>query len=300
MTTPRKEPLDPQEREWADRLARLGPHGDPPTGVDAAILAAAHAAANPGRRKPKRWPAMAGLAAMLALAVGVTWQLRPTQELPATAGEGPATAAEGVAIKPAEPAPAPALYEALPAPPPEPAPATPPPPVAKPAAPPSSAAPPPPPPVVAPAPPAPPAPPSPAAAAPREASRLQSEVRAVPEGISDPAPMDIDRESASTDAAEATASASRQRLSRSAPAAAEATAARAEPIEDRGLTVDDLPIEADLGLAPEVWIERIRQRRERGNLEQARRSLDALREAHPDIELPPDLATLRRATDPGR
>lgn len=294
MTTPRKEPLDAQEREWAERLARLGPHGDPPTGVDAAILAAAHAAANPGRRKPKRWPAMAGLAAMLALAVGVTWQLRPTQELPATAGEGPATAAEGVAIKPAEPAPAPALYKALPSPPPEPAPATPPPPVAKPAAPPSSAAPPPPPPVVA------PAPPAPAAAPPREASRLQSEVRAVPEGISDPAPMDIGRESASKDAAEAAASASRQRLLRSAPAAAEATADWTRSIENRGITVDDLPIEADLGLAPEVWIERIRQRRERGNLEQARRSLDALREAHPDIELPPDLATLRRATDPGR
>lgn len=129
---------------------------------------------------------------------------------------------------------------------------------------------------------------------------MQSEVRAVPEDISDPAPLDIDRESPSKDAAEAAASASRQRLSRSAPAAAEATADRSRPIENRGITVDDLPVEADLGLAPEVWIERIRQRRERGNLESARRSLEALREAHPDIELPPDLATLRRAPDPAR
>jgi hypothetical protein len=78
MNRPHPEPLTQEERELAQLIARVGPHGEPPAGLDAKILSAAHAAADSGRhpRKP-RWPVAIGLAASMVLAVGVAWQLRP-------------------------------------------------------------------------------------------------------------------------------------------------------------------------------------------------------------------------------
>ena len=72
--------LTPEERELATRLARIGPHGEPSAAVDARILAAAHAATVPKPRtvySPRRWPVALGVAASLALALGVAWRVRP-------------------------------------------------------------------------------------------------------------------------------------------------------------------------------------------------------------------------------
>ena len=97
MSTDR-EPLTPEERALAQRLARLGgSQAEPSPSLDARILAAAHAAAGTDAprasatgprhrgRKPARWPAVFGVAASLALACGIAWQLRPVPEVPAQA-----------------------------------------------------------------------------------------------------------------------------------------------------------------------------------------------------------------------
>lgn len=102
-TTPRpppREPLTPDEREMAARLARLGPHDGPSAALDARILAAAHAAAGsdtaPHRHRGRRilafpagWLTGVGLAASLTLVLGVVWQLRPSQEVLTERSEAP-------------------------------------------------------------------------------------------------------------------------------------------------------------------------------------------------------------------
>ena len=90
-----KTDLTAEERALAQRLARLGPHGEPSPALDARILAAAHdAAARHGtRRSQRRWPVAFGIAASLALAVGIAWQLRPLpQTTTAYQSEAPAAA----------------------------------------------------------------------------------------------------------------------------------------------------------------------------------------------------------------
>lgn len=81
--------LTPEERALADRLSRGAPRGEPSAALDARILAAAReAAAAPAapartsarRHAPQRWPLAMGVAATLALAVGIAWQLRPGQD----------------------------------------------------------------------------------------------------------------------------------------------------------------------------------------------------------------------------
>src|SRR5690606_16183150 len=83
MTIHPNDPLSAEERALADQLARSAPGRLPPPAVDAAILHAAHAANRPRAtsRRP-RWPAVAGIAATLVLAIGVAWQLRPLSEAP--------------------------------------------------------------------------------------------------------------------------------------------------------------------------------------------------------------------------
>ena len=97
MSTHDREPLTPEERDLAQRLSRLGGHAAPSASLDARILAAAQAAVSEPsaaartrlRRRP-RWPFGVGIAASLAVALGIAWQLRPQPEsvaLPAASEE---------------------------------------------------------------------------------------------------------------------------------------------------------------------------------------------------------------------
>jgi hypothetical protein len=99
MSEPR-DPLTPEEREIARQLARLGAPAEPSSTLDAGILSAARTAAKPAAgsstalrpRLRRRWPVGLGLAASLALAVGVAWQLRPLPDAGVKYSEAPASA----------------------------------------------------------------------------------------------------------------------------------------------------------------------------------------------------------------
>ncbi len=94
------EPLNPEERDLAQRLARLGGPREPAAALDAIILAAARAAVSDAassaansepsrvaptdpkvaplrpRRPAPRWPVGFGLAASVVLAAGIGWRLQ--------------------------------------------------------------------------------------------------------------------------------------------------------------------------------------------------------------------------------
>ncbi|MEO6104173.1 MAG: hypothetical protein ABIP44_11115 [Pseudoxanthomonas sp.] len=101
------QPLTEEERELAQLIARVAPQGEPAGTLDAHILAAAHAAVNstPQRAPKPRWQVGLGMAASVVFAVGIAWQLRPSQPIAPRASEIPATAAaETAAQTEAEPA----------------------------------------------------------------------------------------------------------------------------------------------------------------------------------------------------
>lgn len=90
------EPLTPEERDWAARLAQIGPNDGPPPALDTKILAAAHAAVarRPHGRSPRRrWPMLVGAAASLVIVVGLAWQLQPLLRFRPSLGEGPVASA---------------------------------------------------------------------------------------------------------------------------------------------------------------------------------------------------------------
>jgi hypothetical protein len=127
--------LTPEERALAARLARSAPQRGPSAALDARILDAARAAAQPQavdrpairhRRRP-RWPMITGVAASLMLAFGVVWQLRPTVQLetasapaarvpPSAPGAGGPSAADDYSPMPAEDAAADAAASEVPKP----------------------------------------------------------------------------------------------------------------------------------------------------------------------------------------
>jgi resuscitation-promoting factor RpfA len=80
MTPHHEDPLGTEERELARRLARLGASAEPSAALDARILDAARvpgATATLATSRRPRWQVGFGVAASLALAMGVAWQLRP-------------------------------------------------------------------------------------------------------------------------------------------------------------------------------------------------------------------------------
>src|SRR5690606_29331997 len=99
-----RDPLTPEERALADRLARSGPQGGPSPALDARILEAARAAAGAGapasahrtpiaRRHPRRrWPVAFGAAATLVIVGGLAWQLRPVDDMQVGYSEAPRAA----------------------------------------------------------------------------------------------------------------------------------------------------------------------------------------------------------------
>ena len=98
--------LTPEERELAQRLSRLGGTREPPPALDARILAAAHdavhastsASASKRRRSQRRWPVGLGVAASLALAIGIAWQLRPLPDAAVEYSEAPAVAQDAASV----------------------------------------------------------------------------------------------------------------------------------------------------------------------------------------------------------
>jgi hypothetical protein len=100
---PHDEPLTPEERDLARRLARVDGGAEPSPALDARILAAARGSesvapspvvrAMPTRRRPRfAWAAGLGVAASLMLAVGIAWQLRPQPDADVQYSEAPVAA----------------------------------------------------------------------------------------------------------------------------------------------------------------------------------------------------------------
>jgi hypothetical protein len=312
--------LSPEEQALAERLRRLGGADGPSAALDARVLAAARAAAAPAparRRRRLVWSAIpggamtaVGTAAAFVLAVGLVWQLRPDERsapVRETArddgGFVPVEMIERQARPPAALEPAPSRAAG-----PEPAQrsapsdararapaaghrtAVPPPaasvpgvddgarratvvsaPDAEPGASPSMPA------EVAPA-------VAPGPAAPASATAIEAE----PGPTGDARPP-VRRRPTYTSSARAQPETRSQpsRLSR------QATAGATRQDEPGSMHADDLgPVGADVELAPADWVQRIRERRERGDFEGAAESLRRFRGAHPRVRLPDDLRAL--------
>ncbi len=106
MSSHPPEPLSTEEHELAQRLVRVGAPGEPSPALDARILAAAHnAVAQRSRQQPRRhrWPVVFGIAASLALAVGIAWQLRPLPQAPPANSETTAAMIEIAAADSVQP-----------------------------------------------------------------------------------------------------------------------------------------------------------------------------------------------------
>jgi hypothetical protein len=329
MNRPHDEPLSPEERALAERLSRLGPHDGPSPALDAKILAAAHAAVAASTPRRRRWLALSavpgsvitgvGMAAALVLVVGVVWQMRPSGPAPQPAREEGANMGYVSAeilrrpqaqVAPPPPPPAEPARELRPA-------------LARRAAP-AGAAPP------APAPaddtyymdeavathapaltqeaadaaavaaaPAPPASPSPSAfSAPAESERFSAAAAGSER-----------REAASI---RQQAQAKRQASQREAMAVVKApvdvdevelTAARIQEAPPAGTAaayaapVASVPVDEDARLPPSQWLQRIRERRDAGDLDGARASLARFKQDHPRERVPRDL---RKLATPGR
>lgn len=294
------EPMTPEEQAMAARLARIGPHGEPSPALDARIIGAAHAASR-ASRPATRWPALIGLAATLALAVGVTWQLKPLGDAAVDGAVVDRTMNETVSEPAAESMAAPAdMPQRQPVPDPQ-----------QPVAPPESRD----------------------ATAERTASKADitpaparqvgtSPADSVPPPSAPPAPAaaSVVTPTASSDKAEpimraaqdrATVRAEREALSRSVRGddyrsramrtqierqTAAATSPEAFPPDAAGMAdiaeTARMPVIQDQELEPEDWIERIRLRRDAGDIAEARESLRLLLGEHPQTLVPSDLAPL--------
>jgi hypothetical protein len=324
----RDDPLTPEERELARLLGRRAEQGPPPA-LDAAILAAARAAvdapageasltpAAPRTLRPRRrWPAVFGVAASTVFAVGIAWQMRP--EPPSAPAEAVATApaaqemaadasaevmasdsaAADVVAAETAPAPtaatAPAAAEAAPASAPaiadvpKPAPAT-----ARQA----------PAPMMAPAP-----PPAPAADTAFAAPAMPAAAPAAPEAYSIPAPASAPAAPAAAMRARKATAATAESMS-SAQATAEDrialtaskqdAAGRTAPgvmrrASDAGLSAEAVQaeVQADAGLPRRQWLQKIRERRDSGQRDLARASLERYLQTYPEARLPKDVRPL--------
>jgi resuscitation-promoting factor RpfA len=290
------------EREFAQRLARLGPQREPSPALDARVLAAAHAAVQPRakRRRPATWPTVFGLAASVVFALGLAWKLRPEPGNIASS-PSPASAEEPLADYAAPPPPAevytprPQRVLEVPAPPPaeapartrgsgaskpRPAPSQAPaqePPFAFEAAPAPVEAPPPP-------------PPAPVAQQGVLATPAAANSSTAAQAAADAATMR--REAADASAARATQDNVRAFEMRKATAPATATVPEndvefAEPDEE---VVP--PATADSPQVRDAWLQRIRELAKSGRLDDARASLREFRHRYPGVALPQDLRAL--------
>jgi len=323
--------LTPEERELAQRLSRLGGTREPPPALDARILAAAHdavhastsASASKRRRSQRRWPVGLGVAASLALAIGIAWQLRPLPDAAVEYSEAPAVAQDAASVVAAPERPQPVTA------PPKPAPAAESPAERKQApepvrearaaadaadaeadvheqaeaglmpapqepaivfddpSPVDKPAP-----MAAPVAPPPPAPPSPA--------ELRLPATSPPAGAAagaskrDEAGHDEARKQRARSAPprqESSAAAEAEAASASALDRIEVTGSRAAYDEDQPLD-DRPPASADSPQVQQAWLQRIRELVARGQLDDARASLAEYHRRYPDQSLPDDLRAL--------
>ncbi|WP_102945640.1 hypothetical protein [Stenotrophomonas sp. VV52] len=312
----RPDPLTPEERELARLLGRPASSA-PPAAVDDAVLAAARAAvqpvaatpaadpasppaapvSTPTPRRRSRFPAALGLAASLVFAVGIAWQLKPEGPPPAAPAPMASEMATGTALqadaaagddtapaavqaeapvaevatqeKPAAAPPAPA--RALSVPKPAPVPAPPPMPAAAPMA-----------------MPAPPAPPAPMAAPVLQDAQAEAAQSAELDRVVVTGSRAVDaRERAKLAApAPARTQGAPGVMRRAEPAPAQAYGALASP---DALT---LAVDADAALPRRQWIKRIRERRDAGDVDTARASLERYMQAYPEARIPGDLREL--------
>lgn len=310
MSASDRDPLSPEERELAARLQRLGGPDAPPAALDARILAAARTAAGaPGPARAKRRPRIAawlpggaitaiGTAAALAIVIGTTWQLRPADRPAAkapTTGDDDAVVVELLAPRrtPAVPdaatdAPAAAALQRT---------------RASAAASRASTAD-----SIAERPAV-----APGAAAPA-AETGPGSTGAVPPEATEPAPtiapaatataMDTVEPAADAPppAAQADATANPRRATYTTAARARAeprdtpreASARARPDDHDAVDLASIPLHEDANLPPGEWLERIRARRDAGDIEAARASLRRFIRAHPRLRPPRDLRELAR------
>lgn len=332
MTTApdRHEPLDPEERDLAARLGRVGPFEGPSPALDARILAAAHKAAaarTPRRQHRLTWlglpPALitgVGVAAAAVLALGLVWQLRPQYGGVITRQEAEPGDETIIMVEP----PAAATPSAGPSAPEAPAPtdsalrkqrttsadmaaARP---VAK---------------MSAPAPPT-----APIAEAGTPAADAEPEEKRVADAVAEDAasasgfvaeppgsassPPTRKSHATYTTAARATAERRERAAANVAPAAAPQAASQPasqaestvlDRIEVTGsrVTAADIdwsrvPVSDDAGLAPAEWLERIRARRDADDADHARASLERFKREHPRVRVPDDLRALLVADAP--
>lgn len=313
--------LDADERTIAAQLARHAPSGAPAPALDAAVLAAARAAtagdapARPQRTpsraawsRRRRWPAITGVAASLALAAGIAWQLRPMPAAAPVQDEAPAPAATAFrATRDVPPAPglaaAPAATPATAVPGENPAQVA--------ATAPSSGASAPPPATMqmeavpqgtpethagdndAGRPPLPPMAPAPAAEPPSPAT--SAPVDRAPATATSAPPTPVGRATGAT-------AVGRQALrgapvpSRTAVAASDAGSAMHTDDEHAGFSDGELddspPATVDSPEVHQAWLQRIRELRDSGRSEAARESLAELQRRFPDLPVPDDLAAL--------
>jgi len=321
----RSDPLTPEERTLARLLGRAAPSA-PSAALDEAVLAAARAAVQPApvatavpagdpdvaspppkaaapitRRPRSRLPAALGLAASVVFAVGIAWQLKPdaptapalAEVAPAPAGDAaPAPAIEdaAAAMAAAEVADAPAAPVAQPQGRQRSMAAAPPPPAQdvqrQVAAQPAPLA------VTPPMPPAPPAPasaPMPAAAAPRADAYVTDSAEARP-----------------NDTVTVTGARARDEALTAAPAPMANEAARtmkgapgvmrraASPAMGGALSASavDAAVAADALLPRKQWLKRIRERRDAGDRDTARASLERYLQQYPEARVPRDVRQL--------
>lgn len=285
-TPPPMDPLDDDERELAERLAALDRTAGPSAALDARILAAARAAAAPSPRSPRRgtsaWPTAVGAAAVLVLAVGLAWQLKPLIDMPPplrdrshAAGAEPA---EEI-LAPAEPLQRRAVDAAA-------------------AALPGSAA------ASADDTPGRQAPPAPASARldrppPARKQAAPTAVAApdhheyLDEAIGDAAPMAAPAAAPPPPPAAPEARRFAPAVQTQAPAAGAGTEAAAR-IATPGADLFG-PVATDARLGRADWLERIRARRDAGDAAGARESLQAFVRQHPRVRVPTDLRPLLAA-----
>lgn len=288
-----RDPLTPEERELA-RL--LGGRLDkaPPPAVDAAVLAAARASVQPApagqdagpmgadeaptqaprrQRRRARWPTVAGIAASVVFAVGLAWQMQPQREPP------PAPSLQEMAT----PAPRPEADPAAPEPIADTAPATPasagtqhaqPKPATRP-------------PVQAQAPEAPKQATVPAQV---DAAPVPQAFRARAAESARMAPSRPAPPAAPSPAAEAFAKPARTPQDMVAQDTAEVAAATASaPLSAAAVQQE---VEADARLTRRQWLQKIRHRRDAGDVDLARASLERYLAQYPETRLPRDLQPL--------